>query len=89
MNNLEITSTRLEFIKYAHEVLELMEVATTNTDVEAELMLNALSVVVETSSDTPDNLRKLLGCIYMAHGIIQHLRLQAPSEILQQAEEVL
>lgn len=89
MDDLSITQTRLEFIQYAHEILEIMEVATTNTDIEAELMLNALSIVVETSSYTADNLRKLLGCIYMAQGIIQHLRLLSPSEILQQAEEVL
>lgn len=88
MTESTVNSVRLEFINYATEALELMMSTSTDTDVEAELLLNALSVVVENTSDTPDNLRKFLGCIYMAQGIILRLRLQPPSEILQQAKEV-
>ncbi len=88
MNEATVNSVRHEFINYATEALELMMATSADTDIEAELLLNALSVVVENDSDTPDNLRKFLGCIYMAQGIILRLRLQPPSETFYTEEEM-
>ena len=88
MNEPTVNSIRLEFINYATEALELMMATSADTDIEAELLLNALSVVVENDSYTPDNIRKFLGCIYMAQGIILRLRLQPPSEIFHTEEEM-
>lgn len=84
-----IVSAKCEFAHFAREALELMKNIPVDTNFETELLLNASLEIIENKQNTKEQFLKYIGYSYMAQGIIQHLRLQSPSEILQQAEEVL